>query len=145
MKRSSIVWLVVLILCSTGGAAAAPKSGTTTINLRTCIDAGDGACQTQGDVALDDITVCLRSAGSAEQCVATEDGEWWVDSQPRGSYRARVEPPAGYQLDGITCTTFPNIPYSACTVKGQQVRVVIRAEVTAVTVNFLLAPAAALP
>ncbi len=122
------------------GPAYAAQNGITTINLRTCVDAGDGACLTVDDVAIDGVRVCLRQPGDIERCYGTEDGEVWVDSLPRRSYWARVEIPAGYQLDGITCTTYPNRPYSPYRSTDRAVRFVVRADIDAVNVNFLLLP-----
>ena len=145
MRKILTVLILFVLSLALWGTAEAKPTGFTTINLRACIDAGDGACQSEaGDVALDDVTVCLRQAGQAEQCFETEDGEMWIDSLPHGSYWARGLAPSGYQLVGITCTTFPNIPYSPCQVRGNEVHFVVLKSVGetvgAVTVNFLLSP-----
>jgi hypothetical protein len=122
------------------GPAYAAQSGLTTINLRTCVDGGDAACLTVGDVAVDGVRVCLRQPDGAEHCYGTEDGEAWVDSLPQRSYCARVEVPFGYQLGDSTCTTYPDIPYSPCRSTGSVVHFTVRPNTNAVNVSFLLIP-----
>ena len=126
MKRSiaGIVALVPTLLLA--GVAMAAPVGTTTINLRTW----------EGTTPIDGVRVCLARGGHQIVCGETEDGELWADSLPAGPYRAWVEP-AGYELVGITCTTFPDVPYS-CRESGAQVRFVVRKDVVAVNVNFHL-------
>ncbi len=138
MKKLLILALsIVLSVVFVASAQARPKDGET-INLRACIDAGDGACLTEGDQALDLVEVCLRSPGEEAQCRETEDGEYWWDSQPRGSYWAYVgDVPAGYELVGATCTTFPADPYKPCQARGNRVHFVVKKGTEAVTINFL--------
>lgn len=122
--------------------AEAGRQGDKTVNLRACTYDGDYVCRSGGDVELDGVIVCFRPAGQAEQCGQTEDGEWWFDSLPHGSYWARTEGKAGYQFVGASCTTYPNIPYSPCNVNGSSVHFVISKDpnLFAVNVNFVFAP-----
>jgi hypothetical protein len=126
--RRSIAAVLALIgtLVLAGGALAAPV-GTTTINLRTW----------EGTTPVDGVRVCLARGGQQIVCGETEDGELWADSLPAGAYRAWVEP-SGYALVGITCTTFPDVPYASCRPRGTDVRFVVGKDVVAVNINFLL-------
>lgn len=127
MKRSlAAVLALTATLVLAGGATAAPV-GTTTINLRTW----------QGTTPIDGVRVCLARGADQVVCGETEDGELWADSQPAGAYRAWVEP-TGYALIGITCTTFPDVPYASCRPRGTEVRFVVRKDAVAVNINFLL-------
>lgn len=127
-------WLAgVLALMATlmlAGAATAAPVGSTTINLRTW----------EGTAPVDGVRVCLARGGHQIVCGETEDGELWADSLPAGPYRAWVEP-TGYTLVGITCTSFPDISYEPCRPSGTQVRFVVRKDVVAVNINFLLSAA----
>ena len=137
-----IIPIVVLFMFTSVlfGVAEAGQGGITTVNLRACIDVnGDNACLFS-DTVLDGVTVCFRPVRGNEQCGQTEDGEWWFDSLPPGTYWARTEGKAGYQFIGANCTTYPNIPYSLCQVSGSKVRVVIPKNLNAVNVNFLFIP-----
>ena len=145
MRNILPVLFVFVLALAFWGAAEARPSGEITINLRACVDAGDEACLSQpGDIEVDGATVCLRQSGEQEQCFETEDGEMWLDSLPHGSYWARGVAPAGYELANITCTTFPNNPYSPCQVRGSEVHFVVKKyvgeTVGAVSINFLLVP-----
>ena len=126
MRRSLAAVLALIATLMLAGAATAAPVGTTTINLRTW----------EGSTPVDGVRVCLERASLQVVCGETEDGELWADSQPAGAYRAWVEP-AGYALVGITCTRFPGIPY-ACRPSGTAVRFVVRKDVVAVNINFLL-------
>ena len=123
----AIVLALVGVLMLAGTAAAAP-SGMTTINLRAW----------EGTAPVDGVRVCLARANQLIVCGDTEDGELWADSLPPGPYRAWVEPSTGYELVDISCTTFPNIPYSPCRVRGNEARLVVGKDVVAVNVNFFL-------
>jgi hypothetical protein len=127
MRRSLAGVLALIWSLTLAGAASAAPVGSTTINLRTW----------EGTTPVDDVRVCLARGGQQIVCGETEDGELWADSLPGGSYRAWVEP-TGYDLVGITCTTFPDLPYGSCRRSGTQVRFVVRKDVVAVNVNFLL-------
>jgi hypothetical protein len=129
VRRTFTVVLALIGAPSLAGTALASRTGSTTINLRAW----------NGDVAVDGALVCLTEPGEREQCARTEDGEYWVDSRAPGAYRARGEAPPGYELVAITCTTFPDIPYAPCIVRGDEVRFVVHKGDVAVTVNFLLA------
>ena len=139
MKRPLAIVMALIAVAAFSGTAAAKPAGITTINLRTCVDATDDACLSEaGDVVVDGVVVCLGGSGLSTSCASTEDGEHWLDSLPHGSYRATVETPAGYTLEGITCTTFPNVPYSPCRVRGDEVRFRVGKDLNAVSINFLL-------
>jgi len=127
MRRSlaTVLGLIATLMLVTT-AVAAPV-GTTTINLRTW----------EGTRAIDDVRVCLARGGQQIVCGETEDGELWADSLPAGAYRAWVEP-TGYEFVGITCTTFPDVPYASCRPRGAEVRFVVGKDVVAVNINFLL-------
>ena len=148
MKKLLVLALSLgLCLVFVAPAQARPKHGNITINLRACIDSGDGACLTQqGDQPLDDVELCLRSPGEDLQCIWTEVGEdaeheW--DSQPHGPNWAYVRAvPTGYEFVGATCTTFPADPYQPCHVHGTKVHVRLTKELAgssspAVYINFL--------
>jgi hypothetical protein len=130
MRRSVTAVLALIATLMLAGTAVAAPVGTTTINLRTW----------QGATAIDDVRVCLARGGQQVVCGETEDGELWADSLPAGAYRAWVEP-TGYELAGITCTTFPDVPYRSCRPRGSEVRFVVGKEVVAVNINFLLSAA----
>jgi hypothetical protein len=127
MRRSLATVLALIATLSFAGGAVAAPSGTTTVNLRTW----------EGTTPVDGIHVCLARGGRTVVCGDTEDGELWADSLPAGAYRAWVEP-AGYRMVGITCTTFPDIPYGSCRTRGTEVRFVVGKDVVAVNINFLL-------
>jgi hypothetical protein len=144
MRRWFILFLFSFWMAGTAVVLARPTSGPTTINLRACVDAGDGACLTAGDTYVDGVGVCFYRGGEEPRCGGTEDGEHWFDSQPTGSYFAYASfIPEGYQLAGITVTTFPNLPYEPANYQAnkQQVHFVVKKDVIAVNVNFLLLPA----
>jgi hypothetical protein len=127
MRRSlAAVLALTATLMLTGTAVAAPV-GMTTINLRTW----------EGTTPIDGVRVCLARGGHQVVCGETEDGELWADSLPAGAYRAWVEP-TGYELVGITCTTFPDAAYRSCRPRGTEVRFVVGKDVVAVNINFLL-------
>lgn len=134
MSRVLAMVLALIGVMAFSGTALAAHTAETTINLRTCVDTGDDTCQ-----SVDGVVVCLQGPRTPTVCGATEDGEFWVDSRPHGPYRAWVEPHPDYQLLGITCTTFPGIPYAPCQVRGNQVRFVVSKDVDAVNINFSLA------
>ena len=96
MRRSLAAVLALIASLMLAGTAVAAPVGTTTINLRTW----------EGTTPIDGVRVCLARGGDQVVCGETEDGELWADSLPAGAYRAWVEP-TGYELVGITCTTFP--------------------------------------
>lgn len=127
MKRISALLVALTGVLALSAPMLASQVGETTINLRAWV----------GTSELNGVTVCLRQSGQQETCAQTEDGEFWMDSLPHGAYRARVETPVGYELTGITCTSFPDLSYSPCNVQGNQVRFVVRKGVVAVNVNFL--------
>jgi hypothetical protein len=127
MRRSLAAVLALIATLMLAGTAVAAPVGTTTINLRTW----------EGATSIDGVRVCLARGGDQIVCGETEDGELWADSLPAGPYRAWVEP-TGYQLVGIICTTFPDVPYSSCRPRGMEVRFVVRKDVVAVNINFLL-------
>jgi hypothetical protein len=140
MTRFILLLLAALLLGATV-ATAAPRTSYTTIDLRACVDGGDGACFTAGDVYVDGVGICYLKAGGVVRCGVTEDGEHMFDSQPPGSYRAYVNfLPEGYRLDRITVTTYPNIPYqpSSYHKARQRVSFNIKRDVVAVAVNVLL-------
>lgn len=126
MRSLAAVLALIATLMLTGTAVAAPV-GTTTINLRTW----------EGTTPIDGVRVCLARGGDQIVCGETEDGELWADSLPAGAYRAWVAP-TGYELVGITCTTFPDAPYRSCRPRGMEVRFVVGKDVVAVNINFLL-------
>jgi hypothetical protein len=136
VKKLILILVLFVLTFALFGIVEAGRSGITTVNLRACIDGGDGVCQTAGDLELDGVTICWRPAGEVEQCGQTEDVEWWFDSLPQGSYWARTEGLAGYRLVGASCTTHPNIPYSPCHVNGSRVHFVVRKGLESVNVNF---------
>jgi hypothetical protein len=127
MRRSLAAVLALIATLMLAGTAVAAPVGTTTINLRTW----------EGATPIDGVRVCLARGGNQLVCGETEDGELWADSLPAGAYRAWVEP-TGYALVGITCTTFPDVPYRSCRPRGLEVRFVVRKDVIAVNINFLL-------
>ncbi len=127
MRRSLAAVLALIATLMLAGTAVAAPVGITTINLRTW----------EGTTPIDGVRVCLARGGDQIVCGETEDGELWADSLPAGAYRAWVEP-IGYALIGITCTTFPDVPYSPCRPRGTEVRFVVRKDVVAVNINFLL-------
>lgn len=127
MRRSFAAVLALTAMLTLAGGASAAQVGTTTINLRTW----------EGTTPIDGVRVCLARGGEQIVCGETEDGELWADSLPAGAYRAWVEP-TGYVLVGITCTTFPDVPYTSCRPRGTEVRFVVRKDVVAVNINFLL-------
>jgi hypothetical protein len=128
-----VLFVFMLVIFST---AEAGRRGETTVDLRACTNAIIDACRS-GAVDLDGVTICFRPAGEDELCGQTEDGEWWFDSLPHGSYWARTEGKSGYQLVGASCTTHPNIPYSPCQVNGSSVHFVVHKDLIAVAVNFM--------
>jgi hypothetical protein len=143
MKRIVVLWLLAMLLPVAAGAMAGPKDGFTTINLRACVDAGDGACETAGDVFVDGVGICFQKAGGETHCGVTEDGEHWFDSQPAGSYWAYATfLPEGYTVAGITATIWPDIPYHPSSYqKGKErIHFVVKRDVDAVNVNILLIP-----
>lgn len=127
MKRLLGMAMGIALVLTAGTAAMAASVGTTTINLRTW----------EGTTPIDGVRVCLARGANQIVCGETEDGELWADSLPAGAYRAWVEP-TGYELIGITCTTFPDVPYGSCRTRGTEVRFVVRKDVVAVNINFLL-------
>ena len=127
MKRLLGMAMGIALLLTAGTAAMAAPVGTTTINLRTW----------EGTTPIDGVRVCLARGADQIVCGETEDGELWADSLPAGAYRAWVEPTA-YELIGITCTTFPDVPYRSCRPRGMEVRFVVGKDVVAVNINFLL-------
>lgn len=128
MRRPlAVVSALIGVLMLAGVASAAP-AGTTTVNLRAW----------EGTSPVDGVVVCLARGTDQIVCGATEDGELWADSLPTGPYRAWVEA-TGYELLGITCTTFPDIPYRSCRPRGTEVRFVVRKDIVAVNINFFLA------
>ena len=127
MRRSLAAVLGLIATLTLAGTAAAASVGTTTINLRTWV----------GTTPIDGVRVCLARGADQVVCGETEDGELWADSQPAGAYRAWVEPTA-YELVGITCTTFPDVPYRSCRPRGMEVRFVVGKDVVAVNINFML-------
>ncbi|HZG68108.1 MAG TPA: hypothetical protein VEZ12_15295 [Herpetosiphonaceae bacterium] len=146
MKKLLILALsIVLSVVFVASAQARPEDGVTTINLRSCIDSGDGACLTQGDQVLGQVRICLQWPGGGEpECITTEEieeGEHWWDSQPHGRYSAYVQGvPADYELVGATCTTHPADPYKPCKVRGNEVYFVVKKGTNAVNINFLFSP-----
>jgi hypothetical protein len=138
MKKIIPIIALFVFMLALFGVAEAGRQGDKTINLRACIDVhNDNACSFNGDIFLDGVTVCFKPARGVEQCGQTEDGEWWFDSLPAGTYMARTEGLEGYQFVGASCTTFPNVPYSQCQINGSKVKISIRKSVNAVNVNFL--------
>jgi hypothetical protein len=127
MRRSLAAVLALIATLMLAGTAVAAPIGITTINLRTW----------EGTTPIDGVRVCLARGGAQIVCGETEDGELWADSLPAGAYRAWVEP-TGYELVGITCTTFPDDPYRSCRPRGMEVRFVVGKDVAAVNINFLL-------
>lgn len=127
MRRSLAAVLALIATLMLAGTVVAAPVGTTTINLRTW----------EGTTPIDGVRVCLARGGDQIVCGETEDGELWADSLPAGAYRAWVEP-TGYELVGITCTTFPDVPYRSCRPRGTEVRFVVGKDVVAVNINFLL-------
>ena len=127
MKRLLGMAMGIALVLAAGTAAMAASVGTTTINLRTW----------EGTTPIDGVRVCLARGADQIVCGETEDGELWADSLPVGAYRAWVEP-TGYELIGITCTTFPDVPYGSCRPRGTEVRFVVHKDVVAVNINFLL-------
>lgn len=144
MKKFTPILILFVFTLLLFGVAEAGREGDKTVNLRSCIDGnGDNACTySAGDTILDGVTVCFRPAGEEEQCGQTEDGEWWFDSLPHGSYWARTEGKVGYQFVGASCTTSQGIPYSPCQVNGSNVHFVISKDpnMFAVNVNFAFVP-----
>jgi hypothetical protein len=135
MKRIIPIIALFVFTLALFGAAEAGREGDKTVNLRACTYDGNSICRSGGDVELDGVTVCFRQTGQAEQCGQTEDGEWWFDSLPHGSYWARTEGKPGYTLAGASCTTHPNIPYSPCQVNGDKVHFVISKDPNLFAVN----------
>ena len=129
MKRSLAIILALIGILASAGSVAASHVGTTTINLRAW----------HGTQPVDGVVVCVEQRGHHLTCGATEDGELWVDSLPHGTYRAWIEPAAGWDLTGITCTSYPDIEYSPCRVRGSEVRFRVRQDTVAVNINFNLA------
>ncbi len=133
---------LVLTAVFVAGAQARPQEGPFTVNLRACVDTGVGACQAPAP-ELDGVNLCLQSPGEELQCVFTEDGEYWQDSQPHGPNWAYLgEVPADYEFVGATCTTFPAVPYEPCQVHGTRVHFVLKKALgtsssPAVSINFL--------
>lgn len=127
VKRLLGMAMGIALVLTAGTAAMAASVGTTTINLRTW----------EGTTPIDGVRVCLARGANQIVCGETEDGELWADSLPAGAYRAWVEP-TGYELIGITCTTFPDVPYWSCRPRGTEVRFVVGKDVVAVNINFLL-------
>ena len=127
MRRSRAAVLALIASLLLAGTALAAPVGMTTINLRTW----------EGTTPIDGVRVCLARGGVQVVCGETEDGELWADSLPAGAYRAWVEP-TGHELVGITCTTFPDVPYRSCRPRGTEVRFVVGKDVVAVNINFLL-------
>lgn len=127
VKRLLGMAMGIALVLTAGTAAMAASVGTTTINLRTW----------EGTTPIDGVRVCLARGANQIVCGETEDGELWADSLPAGAYRAWVEP-TGYELIGITCTAFPDVPYGSCRTRGTEVRFVVRKDVVAVNINFLL-------
>ena len=140
-RLGAAVAVVLGALALAAAPAGAQPRGSVTVNLRTCVDAGDGACLTTGDTVVDGVTVCLRGPHLAERCASTEDGEFWIDSLASGPYWARVVEPGGYELATATCTTHPNLAYRPCRSSGDEVHFVAHQDANAVNVNFLLTPA----
>jgi hypothetical protein len=128
MRRSLAMVLALIGVAMVAGVATAAPVGTTTINLRAW----------EGTTPIDGVRVCLARGAQQIVCGETEDGELWADSLPAGPYRAWIEP-AGYALVGITCTTFPDVPYPSCRPRGEEVRFGVRKDVVAVNINFFLA------
>jgi hypothetical protein len=128
VRRPLAAVLALIAILMLAGAATAAPSGMATVNLRTWV----------GTTPVDGVRVCLERGGKQIVCGDTEDGELWADSLPAGGgYRAWIEP-AAHHLVGITCTTFPDIPYGSCRPRGDEVRFTINKDVVAVNINFSL-------
>lgn len=143
MWRLVVLFLFSLWLAAVPAALARPVSGPVTINLRACVDAGDGACLTAGDTYVDGAILCFYRGGEEPRCGGTEDGEHWFDSQPAGSYWAYASfIPEGYRLQQITVSTHPSIPYTPSNYlpHKEQIHFVVKKDGIAVNVNFLLTP-----
>jgi hypothetical protein len=60
MRKTLVIFVLVALGSAVWSTAAAKPVGYTTINLRACIDAGDGACQSETqDIAIDGASVCF--------------------------------------------------------------------------------------
>ena len=141
MKRLLVLGLLSLFLTGAAAVMAAPKQGTATINLRLCLDAGDGLCQHLGED--EPFFLCVQKAGDDPYCNTIEYGEVSLFDTPPGSYWAYIPVlPEGYHLDRIMVTTYPDIPYEPHNVPPgrDKVHLVLKQGVNAVNVTFWLAP-----